>query len=251
MATLFPKIYDIIQANPNRDAVLQLRSSEKTLRREQDTETWDIFYQKPLQPPGSLSHFLFQTDPMYEAGSISLRKQIQKEKLLEIEDRVDKELIGRRWPRKKIHDTLAEQIQSDNPPYSELTENVLCDLYKFQKIILHRKTKSISFSPPDLRTWSTQPVYVTDDEGCWSYEASKEVQLIQWLTQKEDEHWKIQWPTADGKLEEIRSEVLKRNLIAHILPGSDAKKVKKEDWARTLGRSQAIETLLRLELTMQ
>lgn len=256
MAALFPKIYDIIEGNPFRDTTINLRPSEKELRREQQQqqiETWDCFRQFPLNPPGSLSQFLMNTDPLYGAGSPALRKQLQKEKLLEIEERVDSELVGRKWSRKKIHDAFGEQINSSTPPYSDLVEEVLCVLYNYQKIILHRKSKSISFFPTDLRVWKTDtPIYVGDDEGCWAYEPTKPRDLLAWITEKEEDSWKCKWPTADGKLEEIKVDVLKRNLVAHPLPGSEpGTKVKKEDWARTLGRAQAIENLSNLRLTIE
>ncbi len=252
MAALFPKIYDVVEKNPFRDITLELRPSASSLRREQSTETWDCFTQTPLNPPGSLSHFLRMTDSLYEAASPALRKQMQTEKLLEIQERVDAELVGRKWSRKKIHDAFGEQLNSPTPPQSDLVDQVLCELFGYQKIILHRKTKSISFCPPDLRLWTqNSAIFVGDDEGCWAYEPVEPQNLLTWLTSKEDEHWKIQWPTADGKLEELRSEVLKRNLVAHVLPGSESTKVKKDDWARTLGRCQAIEILGRLRLTME
>ena len=245
----FAKLYETIETNPYRDHTIDLRSSQTQLRREQ-YETWDVFYQKPLNPPGSLSQFLLNTDSLYQAASPILRKQIMNEKLLEIQERIDTELVGRRWPRKKIQDALANQFNSYT--YSELVEEALCELYQFQKIILHRKTKKISFYPTDLRLWkSDRPVYLGDDEGCWAYEPIQPLHFLQWLTQKEDEEWKVEWPTAEGKMEEIKSEVLKRNLVAHTLPGSDTKKVKKDDWARTLGRAQAIETLARNPMNIQ
>lgn len=251
MATLFPKIYDIIDKNPFRDVTLDLRPSAQEFRREQ-SETWDCFLQVPLNPPGSLSQFLLHTDPVYEIASPSVRKSIQQAKALEIEERVDTELVGRKWSRKKIHDAFGQQVNQASPPYSDLIEQVLCELYQFQKVILHRRSKQITFCPPDLRLWKSDiPVHVGDDEGCWAYEVVQAKNFLTWLTEKEDDNWKISWPTADGKLEELRSEVLKRNLVAHKQPGSDSTKLKKEDWARTLGRSQAIETLSRLRITIQ
>ena len=252
MTTLFPKIYDIIEQNPFRDVVIELHPSAKSFRREQLFENWDCFQQIPLNPPGSLSQYLRNTDSLYEGASPALRKQIQTERVLEIQQRVESDLVGRKWSRKKIHDALGAQINSPTPPYSELVEQVLCELYQFQKVIVHRKTKSLSFCPPDLRLWTSEKtIFVGDDEGCWSYEPIKQRHFLAWLTEKEEEGWKVQWPTAEGKLEELKSEVLKRNLVAHTLPGAESTKLKKEDWARTLGRCQSIETLTRLRLTIQ
>jgi hypothetical protein len=247
MAAYFPKIYDVVDGNPFRDVILEVQT---TRFNQKESETWDCFFQKPLNPPGSLSQFAFYTDPLYSSASEALRRQILIEKSLEIQERVENELVGRRWSRKKIHDALGEQINS--PRYSDLVEQVLSELFQYQKIIVHRKTKAISFVPADLRLWkNTAPIYVGDDDACWCYEVVKAKDFLSWITEKEEESWKISWPTAEGKMEEIKSEVLRRNLTAKPLPGSGLTKVKKDDWARTLGRSQAIETLARLRLTIQ
>ena len=244
---MFEKLYTTIENNPFRDTKPQLRSSETFLRREQEKESWDIFFQKPLDPPGSLSQYLLHSDPLYQGATVPLRKQILNEQLLVIQERVDKELVGRRWPRKKIQDALSNQINT--PSYSELVEDVLCELFHIQKVILQRKSKSIRFFPQDLRVWKDdRPIQISDDEGCWAYEPVTQKDFLQWLTEKEEEHWKVQWPTAEGKLEEIKADLQKRNLVAHTHLGQ---KLKKEDWARTLGRSQAIETLARLRLRME
>jgi len=248
MAAYFPKIYDVVDGNPFRDVVLEVKQT-KNDPDQNDSGGWDCFQQKPLQPPGSLSFFLHTMDPLYLVASPALRKQFVIEKVLEVQERIDKELIGRRWPRKKIHDALGEQINA--PRFSELVEQILCELYQVQKIILHRRDKKISFVPSDIRLWKSDvPIHVGDDEGCWAYEAKEPKNMLEWLTEKEEDGWKVQWPTADGKMEELKSEVLKRNLVAKPLPGSDSK-VKKEDWARTLGRCEGIETLARLRLTIQ
>lgn len=246
MAAYFPKIYDVVDGNPFRDVILEVKPKVQN----QDSETWDCFFQKPLNPPGSLSQFVFHTDPLYSAASPALRRQILIEKVLDIQERVDKELVGRKWSRKKIHDALGEQINS--PCYSNLVEQVLSDLYQYQKIIVHRKTKAVSFVPSDLRLWrSDLPIYMGDDDACWSYEIVKPKDLLTWITEKEEDSWKIQWPTAEGKMEDIKADVLKRSLTAKPVPGSATTKVKKEDWARTLGRCQAIESLARLRLLIQ
>lgn len=247
MAAYFPKIYDVVDGNPFRDVTLEVQT---TTFDNHDSERWDCFFQKPLHPPGSLSQFVFHTDPLYSAASPALRKQLLLEKVLEIQTRVDRELVGRKWSRKKIHDALGEQLNA--ACYSDLVEQVLSELYQYQTIIIHRKTKAISFVPSDLRLWkSDTPIYVGDDDACWSYESVEPTDLLRWITEKEEDSWTIQWPTAEGKMDDIKAAVLKRNLMARTKPGSGTTKVKKDDWARTLGRSEAIEILARLRLTIQ
>jgi hypothetical protein len=179
---------------------------------------------------------------MYELGSIPLRKQILTEHLMQLHERVDRELIGRRFPRKKVQDLLAGQLSAQNPTPSALMEEVLCELFQTQKIHLNRRTKSISFYPPDLRVWrSDRPLVFAEEDNTWIFSPAKTQSFLEWLVAKEDEGWKVHWPTADGKLEELKSALLAVNVVPE-------GKQKKDDLARILGRIQAIRILTELQL---
>lgn len=239
MAALFPKIYDMIDQNPHKHATLRWREPIST---EGSSEAWDSFSMTPLDPPGALSLFLFRTDPMYSLGSIPLRKQILKETLLQLHERVDKELVGRRFPRKKIQDLLANQISVQNPQSSALLEDVLCELFQRQKIHIDRRNKAITFSPPDPRVWTTEkPVDVSEIDNAWLMSPSKTVSLDTWLKQKEEEGWKISWPTADAKFEDLKSILLQKSSLP-------MGKSKKEDLALLLGKLQTLELVSKIEL---
>jgi hypothetical protein len=60
-----------------------------------------------------------------------------------------------------------------------------------------------------------------------------------WLLLQEEDGWKIRWPIADGKMEDIKKACIDRSIQPR---GID--KPKKEDWALVLGRSQAVSHLL-------
>ncbi len=240
MAALFPKIYDTIDQNPHKLATL--RWCEPTSTQGLLHEQWDIFQVKPLSPPGALSLLLCSTDPMYELGSIALRKQILTEHLLQLHERVDKELVGRRFPRKKVQDLLAGQLSAQNPTASALLEEVLCELFQTQKIHLNRRNKSIVFYPPDLRLWrSDRPLLFAEEDNTWIFSPLESQSFLDWLLAKENDGWKVQWPTADGKLEDIKSSLLSHNVVPE-------GKQKKDDLAKVLGRIQAIRTLTELQL---
>jgi hypothetical protein len=239
MATLFPKLYSVIAKNPSRHATLPGSAACAAM---ETGEVWDIFELHPLDPPGALSGLLYHTDPMYCLGSPILRKQILTEHLLVLHERVEKELVGRRFPRKKIQDILAGQVSLSSPAPSALLEEVLCELFQVQKLLISPKDKAITFSPPDPRLWRTdRPVYVSDLDNAWIYESKQTCSLASWLQEKHDAGWRIQWPTAEGTLEQIKTAVLQKNLTAH--PAFGQTKVKKEDWARVLGFSQSLEVL--------
>jgi hypothetical protein len=238
MAALFPKIYDIIDKNPTKHEILRWR--EPTSTEVLATETWDRFLLKPLEPPGALSLLLLRQEPMYELGSVALRKQLLMETLLTMHERVDKELVGRRYPRKKIQDLLAAELSSLKPSGSPLLDEVLCELFQVQKITLNRKLKSVSFSPPDPRLWTpTKQVIFGDEDSMWSFTPTSDLSLGAWLLQKQEDGWKVSWPTADGKYEEMKMSLTQRGIAF-------TPKQKKDELAHVLGKSQALETLSKI-----
>jgi hypothetical protein len=240
MAALFPKIYDIIDKNPNKHEILRWR--EPTSTEVLQPEVWEGFALRPLDPPGALSLLLLHTEPLYELSSSSLRKQILTEKLMELHTRVDKELIGRRYPRKKIQDLLAGEISATKPSGSFLLEEALCELFQIQKVILNRRTKSLSFAPSDLRLWSTEkPIVFAEEDNVWSFQPVFQRSFGDWLVAKEDEGWKLSWPTAEGKYEELKAALVTRNIV---LEG----KQKKDELASILGRAQALQILRSLRI---
>ena len=234
MAALFPKIYDIIDQNPSKHLTLRCHPSIST---EGSPELWDIFTIKPCNPPGPLSLYLLSAEPMYELGSLALRKQILTEQLLTLQERVDKELVGRRYPRKKIQDLLAGQVNAQHPAPSSLLEEVLCELFQVQKIHIDRRNKALSFSPPDLRLWtSTKPIVIAELDNSWSFTPTQSLDLGDWLERKELEGWKVSWPTADAKFEELKLFLQQKNKLPE-------GKVKKDDLALLWGKYTALEIL--------
>jgi hypothetical protein len=255
--SIFPEIYNIINKNPNRNNALttSVRGGSHTPTQSlSEGEPWEIFSLKPIQPPGALSLILWNTNSLYSLASVPLRKQLLVDTLLELHGRVDNELIGRRWPRKKIQDLLAGQVSANDSASSTpvMLEEVLCELFRIQKVQVNRKTKTISFFPRDVRCWvSDRPVIFADDDNCWYFDAEQNKSVLGWVSEKEEQSWTIQWPTADGKLEELKAALTKKNLVAHTTFTSDTQKLRKDDYARILGRAESIEILGQLNLRTQ
>jgi hypothetical protein len=247
MAAMFPAIYDAIDRNPHKDLEVKIRNPEQNPI---DTR-WDYFTATPLDPPGAVSCILYYTDILYGQATKFLRKQMLREYVLELQERCDKELKGRRWPRKKIHDLLGQQCAIHIPQRDAILDEGLSELVGCQLLLLDRQQKQITFVPSDPRLWrADKPIYVADIDYRWIFEPTTEISLLTWLTQKEDESWKIHWPTADGKLEDMKSAVSERNLTAHKATGTDINgKIKKEDWARVLGRIESLEALQGIQLS--
>lgn len=231
-----------IAKNPNKHHLpdFQAKKTNDALEEFQ----WDGSPKLLLGLPGSLSCLLTFVDPVFRYASENGQRQILREAILEIEERIHKELVGRKWSRRKLCELVSAELAEKKPSMDRALEEALCELYRVQKVMIHHSNKTISFFPEDIRLWkSDRKIFFSDSENMWLYE--KDFQslpaLLTWLQAKEDEQWKLEWPVADGKLEELRGELSAKGLVAH--PRIPGEKVKKEDYARILGRAQAISTL--------
>lgn len=248
MAAMFPAIYDAIGRNPHKE--IQIKRAAEIVA-SSDENRWDSFTARPLDPAGPVSCMLYLTDPLFAQATRVLRKQMLREQVITLQERTETELKGRRWPRKKIHDLLGQQCAVHLPERSAVLDDALTELWGCQLLLLDRTRKRVEFMPADPRCWrSDKPIYVAEIDYRWILDPVETMSLLPWLTAKEEEGWTIAWPTAEGKLDDIKAAVLERNLTAHRSPGSDmGAKIKKEDWASTLGRVQSLEALREFQLS--
>jgi hypothetical protein len=183
---------------------------------------------------------------MYRVGTEKVRTQILREKLIELAGRVEKECRGHRWQRKKILDQLAGQLSAAVSPQQDTHEldEALCFVLGFQKLILDDIHKKVLQFPKDFRNWSNeQPVWTTGLGSRCIYhlpgEKSLGPGLSRWLDARESEGWKVQWPSVEGKLDEVKAKCEQKNLRPTVT------KPLKDDWCAVLGKAEAKESLLR------
>jgi hypothetical protein len=203
----------------------------------------------PLEPPGPVSQWLWKTNAEYRAGTAQMRRTILRDALLEIGARVDAELRGAKWSRKKIHEQLAaQQTAAVSPPMDtpELDKG-LAALIGVQIVQVDEANKKVRFVPPDPRTWSAElPVWgaTTGARAVLHRQNEESVGegLAKWLGDRESEGWKIAWPEADGTIEELKSKLAQRGLSVGG-GGTRLDKPKKADYAAALGRAEAVSHL--------
>ncbi len=202
----------------------------------------------PLEPPGPLSLYLWKTNPEFRAGTAPVRRTILRDTILETTLRVVTDLRGVKWHRKKVLEQLAaQQTSAVSPPMDTPELDVgLCAVFGYQKLVVDEAGKKIVFFPPDPRTWSPEfPVWGATTGARAALHRSGEESigkgLALWISARESDGWKIDWPEADGTLEEIKKKMLDRN--AGLGPRLD--KPKKADWALALGRVESIGVLVK------
>jgi hypothetical protein len=239
MAVLFPQIYDWIDKNPTKSTTL---TPLVLLEKEGGgTESWDVFDLLPLRPSGTTSAFLVHQDSLYRMSQGHLRKQLLREKILELQQRADVELNGRKFPKKKIQEAFGRELSVKPNTVEPCLEAALAELFQIQKITINSEKKEISFFPEDLRNWSAgRPLLFTRDSNHFVCEPkSGEFSLSHlalWLCEKEAADWKIDWPSSNANLTILKEQMIQAGLQV-------PEKAKKEDLARRIGKHEAIQVL--------
>jgi hypothetical protein len=150
---------------------------------------------------------------------------------------------NRKLTKVKVGDALSSMKPSLEQ--TKIVAGVLHALKQIQVVIFDEADKKVWTMPEDLRAWSPGRKTLWVDARCermleWPSSEGPE-SFSGWLQARESEGWSIAWPTAEGTLEEIKAELAKTGIQPRALePGA---KLKKEDWARCLGRTQAIQHL--------
>lgn len=243
-----------VKENPNRKREvppIEIRVVSDTQEGEEAPATIaGGFVPTPLEPPGPVSLVLWHTDPEFRAGGAQVRRSLLREAILLVTERVDKELRGVKWSRKKVLEQLAAQQTAAVSPPMETWEldRGLAHMYNYQKLVVDEAGKKVGFFPPDPRTWSAEyPIWggTTGSRAVLHRVGEQSVGrgLAIWLGDREREGWKVDWPEADGTLEEIKAKMLQRGTGV----GPRLDKPKKADWALALGRAECLAHLARID----
>lgn len=203
----------------------------------------------PLEPPGPLSLWLWKTNPEFRAAAAPVRRTILRETILTLTERVNQELRGVKWSRKKVQEQIAAQQTAAVSPPMETHEldRAMAHLFGYQKVTVDEANKKVWFYPADPRTWSAElPIWGATAGSravlhrCGEESVGKGLGL--WLSEREKEGWKIDWPEADGSLEEMKAAMTRQGIGL----GPRLEKAKKADYAAAFGRAQAIQRLAQL-----
>lgn len=239
----------ILEKNLHRNekvSPIPIRISSDTNETEDAPSTLCGWVPTPLEPPGPLAAILWKTDPEFRAGSVHIRRTIIRETILKLQVRVENELRGRKWSRPKIMEQLTLQQSADISPPQDTRElnEALAYFYEIQIVFVDEANKKISWVPEDPRSWSSsKPVWALSvgSRAIFHRKGEESVanHLSQWVSDRENEKWRVNWPIADGTMEEIRTKINTKNISL----GSRLEKPKKADYAAALGRAEAIHHL--------
>lgn len=198
----------------------------------------------PLNPPGPVSLYLWHTNAEYRAGSYNVRKEILRSKLTELHGRFQNELKGRSANRTKSIEQLEQQDTSAvSPPMNTPDLNrALCNVLNIQIVEVDDVHKHIISYPNDLRNFTKEnPIYLAS-QGCRSvYIMGKDEEARSffklWFFNLHDLGFKYEWPITDGTLKELKEKISSYMLTVQ------GDKPKKEDYAKVIGKAEAIKHL--------
>jgi len=242
-------LYKILKNNPNRYAnvdPIKMVITSDTQENDHTPATSCGWVPTPLEPPGPLAAILWKTNPEFRAGTATVRRTILRDTIIQLQVRVENELKGRQWSRKKIIEQLSLQQTSDTSPPQDTKELdiALAHLYGIQIVFVDEANKKIKWVPEDIRNWSSSiPVWGLSLGSRAIYhnanESSVGTNLSTWLSNRENDGWKTQFCDAEGTLESIKQTMSEMNIGV----GSRIEKPKKADYAIALGRAQALQHL--------
>jgi hypothetical protein len=197
-----------------------------------------------LSPAKLMTAFNYLKDPlMVLAGQAYVSTQV-RDTSFQLQEKAVASIRGN---RKLTKATMADALSAMNPTVDQTKKvaMILYAIYEVKTVCFDSEAKTLWTVPEDLRRWSPGPA-IWIDARCehmidWSSDGAKEVKMGEWLSDREEDGWSISWPVAEGSFEEIKQKVIGRNVTPRV------PKPKKEDWAKTLGRCEAIEHFLQME----
>jgi len=200
---------------------------------------------RKLLPAKLITAFLYAKDPlMVLAGQAYVSSQV-RDKGFEIQEKASTSIRGN---RKLTKANMSDALSAMAPTLEQTkrTAHILYELYEVQTVCFDAEAKTLWTVPEDLRRWSFAPnSTLWIDSRCehmldWSADGAKEIAIGQWLSDRDMDGWTIDWPVAEGSYEDIKQKLSSRN----VTPRTGGARPKKEDWAKALGKCEAIEYLL-------
>jgi len=195
----------------------------------------------PLDPPGPVSLYLWNTNPEYRAGNFLNRKTILRSFLVLLNERFDKELKGRHWSKNLVLTQLQEQESAAvSPPQKTFELNkALTHILGFQYVEVDEIHKKMYVYPEDLRSWShMNPVYLAS-YGCRSIYTQNCLEDARtffktWFYKLESSGYTYTWPKADGTVKDLKEKLATFNL------NKVDDKIKKDELCAQVGKMESI-----------
>lgn len=230
----------MIDKNPYREKCPSLLNDKQKEEIESKEQLWGMKV-KQVKPSRLTTAWLMSEDPLMEMAGQAYKSTEVRDKTFELQQECGLLKGNRKLSKVKMLEALSSL--SPNEEHTKIVAAILLALKQVQVVCFNEEKKSIWTMPGDLREWSKTKKTIWIDHRCERV-LDGNVSLGIWINTRELEKWSIEWPTADGGFEEIKLKLVEKypNII---VKGEDGKKPKKEDYAKALGRAEAIHNLMK------
>ena len=233
----------IVKKNPFRDCCVTafVKETVETARMESKDMLWGsrIWH---LTPPRLTTAWCMSEDPLMLIAGDGYRASEVRDRSFELQEEALKNLRGN---RKLTKAKMGDAMSSLKPTTDQtiVLAAILLALKKIQTVCYDQEAKTVWTMPEDIRAWNSKAKTLWVDGRCETMlEAEVSPNFGRWISNRQDDGWTIDWPVAEGSLEEIKAKATHMGLTAR--PAELGAKVKKEDWAKLLGRTEAIQKLM-------
>jgi hypothetical protein len=196
-----------------------------------------------VSPSTPLSAILQAQDAIYTATLPVNRRSVLRDETTDLQEKAVLMLKGRQWPVRRTAEGISAAGLEEVRSWPDQGWRALAALREVQIILVNNEAKQLRFFPEDVRTWSPEIEVLVIDHECryiWTNEKTQ-VNIALWVQQKEDQQWTIDWPLADGSIDELRAAAAACN--------ESSAKLVKDILRRRVGRAQSIKALVGIKLS--
>jgi hypothetical protein len=236
-------ITSVIQKNPFRDHCVTPFTKEK--REIFQLNIMDTLWGaevRRLNPSRLTTAWIMMENPMMPIAGSGYSATEVRDRTFALQQEASTNLRGnRKLSKVKVAEALS--AVTPNKDQIKIIAGVLYALKRIQTVCYNEEKKEMWTVPEDLRAWSGSMRTLWVDVKCETcLEWKTFPSMSQWIANREKEGWTIEWPVSDGSMEEIKTKMLEEypHITVHAV---DGKKAKKEDYAKTLGRCEAVRHL--------
>jgi hypothetical protein len=229
-----------IQSNPNKSASLKpYIPAKQSVEGEAQTTDEYGWTKIPVSPATPLSAVLLTQDVMYLSQSEGARGPILRNETTDCQEKAVLHLKGRAWPVRRTAEGIAAVGMNDQKvsDWTDIGWRAIAALREVQIIIVNEQAKSIQFVPEDIRAWSNEVDTICvahDARFVWSHPSSAQI-LHKWIADYVTNGWSVEWPLADGTMEELKTAAAKHGI---------AGKHVKDELRKKIGHSQSLQHIL-------
>jgi hypothetical protein len=241
------KLFAAIAKNPfNKECVTPFTKQGAEVRGLKTVDTLWGATSRAVVPARLTTAWLMTEDPLMLIAGPGYRATEVRDKSFALQGEALSNLRGnRKLTKAKMGDALSSL--KPNEDQTKVIARILLALKHTQTVCFDEVKKTVWTMPEDLRAWSTSLRTIWVDARCEKMldfnDTGHPIVLGQWLSDREEEGWKIEWPVSEESYEDMKRIALERGTSVRAAEGA-GKKPKKDDYARVLGRVYAIEHLL-------